>query len=588
MGLVLITKEMTPSRKQINDLTISLWKESQTRWEAFWRWPGQFRFLSDLGVWALAILVFSSGLLLLLSAANPGLLYRLKLSEALFSLPVMTLSNQLSVIIGIILVVLSRGIKFRIKRAYRMTIFLLAIGAIFTFTKGFDYEEGLFLLAIVFFLWLSRNRFDRKSAPFSFRTVIALLLLTLFIVFGYVIIGTHTHPTFEHFNHFIPKKVQEQLFYDPEELIKSAVIGITGAWVFLIGWGLFRPKRNIGTAPNDAEIEKLVDYLQHHEGNLLTHLLFLRDKSLFWAMEDEILIPYGRRDKLIVLGDPLGPENKIEAGIEEFQQFADRFAMPIIFYQVSPSYLPIYHENGYRFFKLGEDALVDLADFSLTGRKKSGLRSARNRLAKEGIYFKIVHPPFSKPFLEELRQVSDMWLGDKREKGFSLGWFDEGYLQLAPIGVLKNGSGRAIAFASFMPCYSGRKVISVDLTRHILDVPNGAMDVLFIHLLEWAKTEGYEQFNLGMAPFSSVGKNKKALREERIARLAFQYGNYWYGFQGLRRYKDKFSPRWQPRYLAYPQSVSLPLLMLDLTRLVGKQRKKIREAHSYLRSVLVL
>jgi phosphatidylglycerol lysyltransferase len=575
IGLVLITKEITPSRERMGHLTVSLWEESQTRWQAFWRWPGQFRFLSDLGVWALAILVLSAGLLLLLSAATPGLLYRLKFSEELFSLPIMALSNQLSVIVGIILIVLSRGIKLRIKRAYRMTLYMLIVGAFFTFAKGFDYEEALYLLAILFFLWLSRSRFDRESSPFSFRTAVALLTLTLFIVFGYVIIGTHVHPTFGHLSRYIPSKLKERLFYQPDELIHSAIIGISGAWIFLIGWFFFRPKRTVGTTPNHAEMEQLHDYLTEHTGNLLTHLLFLRDKAFYWAMGGEVLIPYGRaRDKLVVLGDPLGPKEKIEEGIEEFQEFADRYAMPIVFYQVSPDYLPIYHENGYRFFKLGEEALVELADFSLSGRKKSGLRSARNRLAKEGFHFEMMEPPFSESVLARLERISDLWLGNKHEKGFSLGWFDKDYLQLAPIAVLKNSDEQVIAFVSLMPCYDGGKVLSIDLMRHLPDVPNGTMDVMFIHLLEWAKERGYEQFNLGMAPLSSVGENKKALREEKIARLAFQYGNYWYSFQGLRHYKEKFSPRWEPRYLAYPQSVSLPLLMLDLALLVGRKRMK--------------
>lgn len=575
IGLVLITKEITPSRERINDLTVSLWEESQTRWQTFWRWPGQFRFLSDLGVWALAILVLSAGLLLLLSAATPGLLYRLKFSEELFSLSMMTLSNQLSVIIGIILIVLSRGIKFRIKRAYRMTFYMLIVGAIFTFAKGFDYEEALYLLAILFFLWLSRSRFDRESSPFSFKTAIALLTLTLFIVFGYVLIGTHVHPTFGHLSRYIPAKLKEQLFYRPDELIHSAIIGISGAWIFLIGWSFFRPKRTIGTTPGNAEIEQLDDYLTDHKGNLLTHLLFLRDKAFYWAMDHEVLIPYGRaRDKLVVLGDPLGPKEKIEEGIEEFQEFADRYAMPIVFYQVTPEYLPIYHENGYRFFKLGEEALVNLADFSLSGRKNAGLRSARNRLTKEGFHFEMMNPPFSEALLARLERISDLWLGNKHEKGFSLGWFDADYLQRAPIAVLKNKEEQIVAFMSLMPCYDGGKVISIDLMRHLPDVPNGTMDVMFIHLLEWAKEHGYEKFNLGMAPLSSVGKNTKALREEKIARLAFQYGNYWYSFQGLRHYKDKFSPEWEPRYLAYPQSVSLPLLMLDLAFLIGKKREK--------------
>lgn len=69
----------------------------------------------------------------------------------------MRLSHQLSVVIGIMLIVLSRGISLRIKRAYSWTMLLLCTGAIFTFTKAFDYEEAIILLVITLLLWMSRQ-----------------------------------------------------------------------------------------------------------------------------------------------------------------------------------------------------------------------------------------------------------------------------------------------------------------------------------------------------------------------------------------------------------------------------------------------
>ncbi|MFD1903446.1 flippase-like domain-containing protein [Paenibacillus rhizoplanae] len=138
-----------------------------TVWQKIWGWPGQYTFLSDLGVWALGKLVLASGLLLLLSAATPELLYRLKVTEELLSLPVMQISHHLSVLIGFMLILLSRGISLRVRRAYAWTSLLLLSGAVFAFTKGFDYEEALFLLVVAMILWISRSRFYRISVPFS-------------------------------------------------------------------------------------------------------------------------------------------------------------------------------------------------------------------------------------------------------------------------------------------------------------------------------------------------------------------------------------------------------------------------------------
>lgn len=66
-----------------------------------------------------------------------------------------------------------------------------------------------------------------------------------------------------------------------------------------------------------------------------------------------------------------------------------------------------------------------------------------------------------------------------------------------------------------------------------------------------------------------MGENQNAHREEKLARLVFQYGGNWYGFEGLHRYKEKFSSEWQARYLAYPAGMALPMRTLDFVRLVS-------------------
>jgi phosphatidylglycerol lysyltransferase len=248
--------------------------------------------------------------------------------------------------------------------------------------------------------------------------------------------------------------------------------------------------------------------------------------------------------------------------------------MAVVFYQATPEFLPIYHEYGYRFFKLGEEALVHLDQFTLSGKKAADLRSVRNRFERDGYLFEVVSPPFGDELLKELRIVSDDWIRGRREKGFSLGWFDPEYLKQAPIALLKNPAGAVLAFATLAPGYDEGRTMSIDLMRHRNGTPNGTMDYLFIKLLEWCKEQGYGIFNLGNAPLSSVGKSKSALREEKLASLVFQYGGHWYGFKGLRRYKDKFMPEWEPRFLAYPAWVSLPVLTVDLVRLVSRKVKE--------------
>ncbi|NGM82152.1 bifunctional lysylphosphatidylglycerol flippase/synthetase MprF [Paenibacillus sp. 7124] len=569
IGLVLAAFEI--GQQGIRLLRGTAMETSLNTWQKIWGWPGQYTFLSDLGGWALGKLVLVSGLILLLSAATPELMYRLRFTEELLSLPIMRLSHHLSVVIGFMLVLLSRGISLHVRRAYIGSGILLALGAVFAFAKGFDYEEAIFLLLVAFLLWISRARFYRISAPISRQSLLGWLLLTSFIALSYYLLASYSHRGF--FKALQPGEATEWL-QQHGHFAYTAAGGLAAAWLLLSLAAVLRPNRRAEALTAPPDMDRLRRYLETESGNALTHMLFTGDKSFYWAQDGKVMLPFARvRDKLVVLGDPLGPKELVNDAISEFRTEADRYGLTVVFYQATPAYLPIYHEQGYRFFKLGEEALVPLDHFTLSGKRNSDLRSVTRRFEREGCTFELAKPPHGVELLQELRSISDEWLRGRAEKGYSLGWFDESYLQLAPLALLRNAEGAVIAFASLAPGYDGGVTVSIDLMRHRLKSPNGTMDFLFISLLEWAKAEGYGRFNLGNAPLSSVGRNPGSLREEKIAHLVFKRGGHWYGFLGLRRYKEKFSPEWEPRYLAYPVSLSLPVLTLDLVRLVSRQPK---------------
>ncbi|MGN7762227.1 bifunctional lysylphosphatidylglycerol flippase/synthetase MprF [Paenibacillus sp. 22594] len=577
IGLGLAALEIGLQSKKDPDRNTAGIEPSLNRWQKIWGWPGQYTFLSDLGVWALGKLVLVSGLVLLLSAATPELLYRLRLTEDLLSLPVMRISHHLSVLIGFMLILLSRGISLRIRRAYVWTSVLLFVGAVFTFTKGFDYEEALFLLLVALILWISRARFYRVSVPVSRQNTVWWLVLTTFIALLYYWLGSYAHRGF--LKH-LPQGVDPEWLQRHSNVAVTAAGGLVLSWILLTMLFTLRPNHKVDELFADKDMDRLSRFLEGNPGNPLTHMLFLGDKSFYWAQGGKVLFAFSRaRDKLVVLGDPLGPLDLINDGISEFRQAADLYGLAVVFYQATPAFLPVYHEQGYRFFKLGEEATVPLANFTLRGKKNSDLRSVRSRFEREGYVFEVADSPHSEALLDELRRISEEWLNGRKEKGYSLGWFKPSYLQLAPIALLRTEEGAVLAFASIAPGYDGGTTVSIDLMRHLKKTPNGTMDYLFVRLLEWAKEQGSSRFNLGNAPLSSVGHNSGALREEKLAHLIYIRGGHWYGFSGLRRYKEKFNPEWEPRYLAYPAALTLSILTLDLVRLVsryteeGKDRK---------------
>jgi phosphatidylglycerol lysyltransferase len=165
-----------------------------------------------------------------------------------------------------------------------------------------------------------------------------------------------------------------------------------------------------------------------------------------------------------------------------------------------------------------------------------------------------------------------------KEKGFSLGRFDDGYICRLPVAVLIV-EGRVIAFGNVWPG-NGKDELSSDLMRHLPDAPNGVMDCLFVSLMLWGKAQGYRWFDLGMAPLSGLAGNPLAPFWNRIGGLIYDKGEAFYNFNGLRAWKEKFQPVWLPRYLAISKAWDLPAAILDITALIGKSAAKPRREFS--------
>jgi len=131
------------------------------------------------------------------------------------------------------------------------------------------------------------------------------------------------------------------------------------------------------------------------------------------------------------------------------------------------------------------------------GKKKKDLRLANNKVESGELEFKILNPPFDKKLFNQLKEVSDEWLGKRKERDFSIGWFDESYLNRSPIAIIKKDD-KIIAFANLMPLYDNQSM-SIDLMRSKNDIPSGTMDALFIRLMEWSKSQGYTKYIVSTA-----------------------------------------------------------------------------------------
>ena len=325
--------------------------------------------------------------------------------------------------------------------------------------------------------------------------------------------------------------------------------------------------------------ERFQNFLQSFPNkNLNASLAFLGDKLLYYYQEngvDKVVFQFAIEDgKAVVMGEPIGEEKYFPAAISSFTAEAEEKNLTPLFYEVGQDLTLLLHNHGYEFMKFGESAKVPLSDFDLVGKSGKKFRAAVNKIENKGYTFQVQYPPFSDAFLQDLEKISDAWLSGRQEKGFSLGFFDKNYLSLAPIACVLDSEGKVQAFSNFLIC-NGEKEASIDLMRYNPGTEsNGIMDYLFVQNFLYFKERGVEYFDLGMAPLSNVGQEEHSFFQEKLAFLVYAFTNRFYSFSGLRKYKDKFSPLWEARYLSYPKDSSLLFDLLAIFKIDNRKGKR--------------
>jgi len=517
-----------------------------------------------------SILLVLSGGLLMVSGSTPTDRGELKWLYQTMPLSVMEASHLIGSIVGLLLLFMARAVRLRIDAAYFGILVLLTTGSIASLLKGFDWQEAL-VLGILLILFLpSRRFFYRKSSlltiPFSW----SWLAFVGIVLIGSAWIGLFSYKHVEYTH-----DLWWQFAYkgDAPRFLRSSLVLAVMVLSFCI-YRLLRVRPEKDHLPTQTEIDELQP-LVHNAGETQSHLALMGDKTILWGQNRTSFLMYGTTPKYwIAMGDPVGRPEDHEALVWQFRETADKNGAMIAFYQVSRDNLPLYLDLGLVLIKLGEEARVSLQDFDLKGGKRSGLRATNNKFSKLNLGFEILELDQVKVRMAGLHQVSDAWLKTRTadEKGFSLGFFSEDYLCRSRCSIITKDD-TILAFANLWETNS-KEELSIDLMRYTPEAPGGIMEYLFIQLMLWGKTQGYQWFNLGMSPLSGLEKHPLAPLWHKIGNAVFKYGDNFYNFEGLHAYKEKFDPMWQPRYLATP-ALKAPSVLLSVTSMIAGSWKGV-------------
>ena len=530
----------------------------------------EMRFLRDIrpaalaaAPWTSALLALAAGVMLLASGATPSEPVRFMRLIQITPVYLIEAAHFLSSILGLALVLLAFGLRARLDAAWAATIAVLLLAATLALLKGFNWEETAALIALAVALAPFHGAFPRKSALTRMEITPGWLVSAFCVLVGVGLLGLWS---FQHSDYADRPWWRVMVDADAERAIRAWAGAALG--LFAIGvWRLFASAATppvVGEADPDFQRVRAI-LAQAEAAEPSSNLALLGDKRFLFSASGESFLMFGVRGRTwLALGPPVGRRDERMELMWRFRELADSHAARPGFYGLGADDLPEAVELGFSIQKVGESAAVPLDTFSIEGRKRGNLRRAWRKAAEEGATFQIVQGDELGSLLPELQAISDEWLANHAggEKGFTMGAFLPRYVAEFPMAVVRE-HGRPVAFATLWTT-AARSAFSMDLMRYANSAPKNIMDYLFVELIAWGRAQGYQAFEFGMAPLSGLEDRPLAPIMSRVGNLLFERGEEIYNFQGVRRFKGKYDPLWQPRYIAGPHRWLIPILMADV------------------------
>jgi phosphatidylglycerol lysyltransferase len=479
-----------------------------------------------------------------------------------------------AVLAGLALLLLAGGIARGKRVALRLTFAVLIAAIAFDVVKDLDFEGASLSAWILFGLWWFRRYFEADSDPARVRWGMAALgagvgLAVLYAMGGSLVLGGQLQPevgmvrTLESLAAALAGNPSRyHALTQRADWFLASLPVVSYGLVILALTQLLRPV--LAPRAAAADRERVHELLQTWGSNHISHLAVHGAQSYHW-LEDDACVAFTLRGRTaLALGDPIGPPDIVARAAREFIAYCDRQDWTPAFYQVDGA---LYRELGMTLVPIGAEALVRPATFGLAGRARADLRYAVHRCEREGVRFTFAPgPQVLAERSAQLGQVSGIWLQSHKspELGYSLGTLATLSDPDIVAGLALATDGRLEAFVSWLPV-PARKGWTLDLMRRRPDASYGVMEALISRSIEEAGRRGVVEVSLGVAPRIIASGEERGMLDH--AMRAMYWGLDRFQRSGtLHRFKTKFGPCWEDRYLAIPGPPALPGVMGALVR----------------------
>lgn len=548
-----------------------------------------------------ALRIVLTSLVLILGLANSWFALRASVPHQLdvilefFPLSLLHLSRTLVLFSGISMIIIADNVWKQKKRAWSVLVFLLLISMVFHWFKDKDWFMSLSNGGMLLILWYFRDWFTVLSESWTQARAIKVASLWLMGVLLYATFGFFLFAQDFSQPVSIPLIIHDYAYgltgIGTEQLLPQTR---NGMWfthsitlISLLGLSLsfsslFMPLIWTETL-TQADRQTIRALILQSSTNPSSYFALLGDKQIFFNRTRTCFLAYKVNQTVaIILGDPVGQRQYWEGTIIECVQQLHARGLILAFVNVTE--VNLFQSLGYKQLKIGEEALIKLSAFSLSGPQIAEVRHSVARLSREQAryeWYRMDEVPWKA--LAAIEDLHANWLSNRKgpELTFSVDFYPLPIEPNAWVLCVWSPQGKLWAALSFLP-YAKKRLV-VELMLRSSQSPNGTMEAAFAESMLHFQRQKYHWLSLGLAPLSDIDPSSQEKVLGKTRQLIFQHFNQVYGYKSLFKFKQKFNPIWESRYLMYENNLALPK---TITALVGVHLKDKRLVQSLVRKYL--
>ncbi len=352
--------------------------------------------------------------------------------------------------------------------------------------------------------------------------------------------------------------------------VAAAVIWGAELAVLVTNRRAFTARRSASVAADHEGARRL---LEQHGGGTLSWMATWPSNAHFRSSDGSGIVAFQRHAGVAVgLGDPIAAPARHSATIHDFTAMCDRTGLVPCLFSVGAATVAVTTELGWHHVQIAEDAIVDLPGLQFRGKKWQDVRSALNRAAAEGItYREVALADEPSAVRAQVRAISESWVGTKGmpEMGFTLGGVDEAMDPAVTVGLAVDADGGVHGVTSWLPVHGPGGDVhgwTLDLMRRRDGGFRPVIEFLIASACRAFQERGGLFVSLSGAPLARSGGEAAGRAVERLLETLGAAMEPHYGFRSLHAFKNKFSPRSAPLFLAYRDEGDLPRIGIALAR----------------------